>query len=288
MTHEEWKTVIDPKVTGTWNLHQVLKDSPLEFFVMFSSVCGLGGNTGQANYSAANTFLDSFVQYRRSHGLPASVLDLGAMGDVGYVSQDKRLRGILEASSFIILREKNLMDGLKVSMQMEANAQPDNGNPISNLFAIGLGWKNTNHPTAIPLHNYDSRFSGYANYETAAKETETDRTDELRNFFANLERHPELLDDPETELRIMRELAKSIHSYKGQEREMTDEEMSAIVIDSLISIEIRNWFRRKLSLEITLTEISRAGNVGALSELTMAKLKARHQQKEETPEIAAA
>ncbi|KAJ6027291.1 uncharacterized protein N7446_004111 [Penicillium canescens] len=288
MTHEEWKTVIDPKVTGTWNLHQVFKDSSLDFFVMFSSLVGLAGNTGQANYAAANTFLDSFVQYRRSHGLPASVLDLGAMGDVGFVSQDKRLRDRLEASSFIILREKNLMDALMVSMQTEANARPDNGNPVSNLFAIGLGSKRTNHHTVMPLYNYDNRFSFYANYEAAEKKTETDKTDELRTFFANVERHPELLDDPETELRIMRELGKSIYSYKGQERELTDEEMSAIVIDSLISIEIRNWFRRKLSLEITLTEISRAGNVGALSELTVAKLKARHQQKEETLEVAAA
>ena len=84
----------------------------------------------------------------------------------------------------------------------------------------------------------------------------------------------------------MRELGKSIYSFTGQEQELTDE-MSAIVIDSLISIEIRNWFRRKLPLEITLTEISCAGNVGALSELTVAKLKARHQQKEGTLDIAA-
>jgi hypothetical protein len=179
------------------------------------------------------------------------------------------------------------MDGLKVSMQTEANARPDNGNPVSNLFAIGLGSKRTNNHTVIPLYNYDTRFSFYANYEAAEKKTETDNTDELRTFFANVERHPDLLDEPETELRIMRELGKSIYSYKGQERELTDEEMSAIVIDSLISIEIRNWFRRKLSLEITLTEISRAGNVGALSELTVTKLKARHQQKEETLEVAA-
>ncbi|KAJ5895501.1 hypothetical protein N7495_007192 [Penicillium taxi] len=287
MTHEEWKTVIDPKVTGTWNLHHVFKDFPLDFFVMFSSVCGLGGNIGQANYSAANTFLDSFVQYRRSHGLPASVLDLGILGDVGFVSQNKQLRVRLEASNFVILREKDLTDALQVSMQTQANCQPTNGIPVSNMFAVGFGWHKQGHHAAIEVDN-DIRVSSFANYEKTESMTKIDKTDEIRNYFAHVERHVELLDDPETKLRITRELGKSIYSYKGQYQEMTDEEMSATILDSLISIEIRNWFRRKLSLEITLTEISRAGNVGALSELTIAKLKARNQQKISTLEIPAA
>jgi hypothetical protein len=57
---------------------------------------------------------------------------------------------------------------------------------------------------------------------------------------------------------------------------MTDEEVSDVIIDSLVAIEIRNWFRRNLCLEITLTEIGRAGNVGALGKLTVAAMKAKY------------
>jgi hypothetical protein len=91
MTHEGWKATIDRKVIGTWNLHNALKESPLDFFVLFSSLCGLCGNNGQANYAAANTFLDSFGKYRRQHGLPASVLDLSVMYGIGFVSEDPKL-----------------------------------------------------------------------------------------------------------------------------------------------------------------------------------------------------
>lgn len=73
-------------VNGTWNLHEALDGPKLDFFV-FSSWSGLRGQWGQANYAAANT-LDAFVQYRRKQELPASVLNIGVMEDIGYVSRN--------------------------------------------------------------------------------------------------------------------------------------------------------------------------------------------------------
>ncbi|HET8797348.1 MAG TPA: SDR family NAD(P)-dependent oxidoreductase, partial [Thermoanaerobaculia bacterium] len=56
--------VLEPKVTGTWNLDQASKDLALDFFVLFSSVSGATGNLGQADYAAANAFMDAFAWYR--------------------------------------------------------------------------------------------------------------------------------------------------------------------------------------------------------------------------------
>lgn len=75
----------------SWNLLQVTKIEPLDFFVSFSSISGLIGQPGQANYAAANTFLDAFVLYRQSLGLRASVIDLGIVNDIGYVSESGRM-----------------------------------------------------------------------------------------------------------------------------------------------------------------------------------------------------
>jgi hypothetical protein len=88
MTYEEWQAANLPKIQGTWNLHEAFASQFLDFFVLFSSFSGLLGHWGQANYASANTFLDAFAQYRHGKGLPASVLDISIIEDVGWVSQE--------------------------------------------------------------------------------------------------------------------------------------------------------------------------------------------------------
>ncbi|MGL5074682.1 MAG: SDR family NAD(P)-dependent oxidoreductase, partial [Waterburya sp.] len=82
-TWTRFASVIAPKVTGAWNLHQVTKDLDLDFFVLFSSVASLIGSPGQSNYSVANTGLDAIARYRHSQGLPALSINWGAWGDSG-------------------------------------------------------------------------------------------------------------------------------------------------------------------------------------------------------------
>lgn len=65
-TRREWESVLAPKVHGLWNLDEATKNMPLDFFVTFSSVAGVMGNAGQADYAAANAFMDAFAGYRNS------------------------------------------------------------------------------------------------------------------------------------------------------------------------------------------------------------------------------
>lgn len=66
-----------PKVQGSWNLHHLLHNEPLEHFVLFSSIASLVSSTGQANYAAGNAFLDALAHYRRQLGLPGIALNWG-------------------------------------------------------------------------------------------------------------------------------------------------------------------------------------------------------------------
>nr|ATG32075.1 polyketide synthase [Nannocystis pusilla] len=80
---ERLRSVFGPKVRGAWNLHQATRDLPLEFFVLYSSASSLFGSPGQANYAAANAFVDALAVQRRAAGLPALAIHWGAFADVG-------------------------------------------------------------------------------------------------------------------------------------------------------------------------------------------------------------
>ena len=82
-TWERFCQVMAPKVGGAWNLHQLTLDLPLDFFVCFSSTAALLGSPGQANYAAANTFLDVLAHYRQGLGLPGLSINWGPWSGSG-------------------------------------------------------------------------------------------------------------------------------------------------------------------------------------------------------------
>jgi polyene macrolide polyketide synthase len=92
MSEAQLHRVLAPKVDGGWQLHQATLTRPLRAFVLFSSAAGLIGNAGQANYAAANTFLDMLAMHRRAIGMPATALAWGPWA-AGMAANQRRLGG---------------------------------------------------------------------------------------------------------------------------------------------------------------------------------------------------
>lgn len=86
LTPERYARVSAPKVLGGWNLHRLTLGDDLQAFVNFSSVSAQIGNLGQANYAAANAFLDALAEHRRALGRPGFSVNWGAVADVGYLT----------------------------------------------------------------------------------------------------------------------------------------------------------------------------------------------------------
>lgn len=97
LTPESVDAVMRPKVLGAVVLDALLAEAPLDFFLLFSSVASQLPTAGQANYAAANAFLDAFSAYRQARGKPALSLNWGPLSGIGMAADrddDMVSRGI--------------------------------------------------------------------------------------------------------------------------------------------------------------------------------------------------
>ena len=301
LSYDDWRAAINPKVTGTVNLHQELSATSLDFFVLFSSLSGTIGQIGQVNYAAANTFLDAFVRYRRNLKLAASVLDIGLVESVGYLSEKPSALRRLQSRGMRSLSESELLGALQLaivrspvpdSQSLKTNHWT-NDSTNSAKFAIGLSL-NVSQDDAKnqTLWRRDVRMSSYANSQTGPGVVGPSATNiesnALTSFLSTLTADQSALDDRQQCADFLaQQISAQLRSLLnlGDARSMIDLDrpLSANGIDSLVSIEIRNWWRHVLRLEIPVFDIINAKSVRHLGEIALDGLKAKHNEERIKP-----
>ncbi|CEL04399.1 hypothetical protein ASPCAL05529 [Aspergillus calidoustus] len=169
ITHEAWQTGTLAKVQGTWNLHQARaaedKEKDLDFFLLTSSIAGKVGTATEANYCAANNFLDAFAQYRRRLGLKAISLGLGMVSEVGYLHEHRDIGKLLHRKGTRPLLEDEMLQivDFALAQQLTPTSVRDRDTLAQSLILTGLEdtghgnskAQNTPHSRSMyPTHGY--------------------------------------------------------------------------------------------------------------------------------------
>lgn len=255
MTYDDWTTAISPKVDGTWNLHDALKE--LDFFVLFGSVSGVMGQFGQANYAAANTFLDAFAQYRHSLGRVASVIDLGVMEDVGFVSESQSLVDYFKFLSAHLLSEEDLWEIVRLAIARSAPAKTTDA--YSNPSQIGVGVASY-MPLADPnnriIWKRDRRFAVARTIEQTS-DVSSATNEGLKSFLSQItSRGASGLGDDTVEY-LAKEIGKTLYGFMMEDADDMDldQPLASLGLDSLVGIELRNWCRQQIGFEVSILEI---------------------------------
>ena len=111
MTEKKFEKVLKPKIKGTLNLHILSKDMKLDYFILHSSITSVFGNTGQMNYGAGNSFMDTFAYYRRSNGLSGQTINWGAL-HLGLLTAYEHVERHLNAQGYHSLKSHEIMECL--------------------------------------------------------------------------------------------------------------------------------------------------------------------------------
>ncbi|KAI3322568.1 putative polyketide synthase [Xylariaceae sp. AK1471] len=267
MTFEQWKQACDPKIQGTWNLHHATLSASIEldFFVLCSSIAGQIGQPGQANYASANTFLDAFAQYRTGLGLVASVVDIGAVEDVGMLTHNQRLLSNMKATGFHMVKEQDLLDAMILAMaqgipsQTTATTNPYYSYP--NGFVLGIG-------PVMPLATWknDRRMAVY-NINASEEKPDLDSNQGLKKLLVRASEEPSMLKTTETAHLLSVEIGRKLADMLLQPLDDnldTSVSLTDLGMDSLVAAELRAWWRLVFGFDVSVREIMGMGTLAAL------------------------
>jgi len=243
------------KVDAAWNLHELTRDLDLSAFVMFSSMAGLVGSSGQANYAAANSFLDALAVHRRARGLPAISLGWGLWDQVSAMT------GELASVDFA----RFARDGIVAMSSQEALQLLDTAMVVDEPFLL---------PAHIDLAALRVKFDGgtlppmFVDLINAPTRRQVDDTlAAAKSKSALLQRLEGLPDDEQHAvlLDLVRSNIATVLGNASTESIDPDRAFQELGFDSLTAVEMRNRLKSATGLALSPTLIFDYPNSASLA-----------------------
>ncbi|KAE8153458.1 hypothetical protein BDV25DRAFT_136914 [Aspergillus avenaceus] len=239
-----------PKVDGSKILDEIFHDTPLDFFVLFSSLASIIGNAGQSNYHAANLFMSGLAGQRRSRGLAASIMHIGMVTDVGYVARhgqamEDRLRKLF----FMPISESEVHYSFAEAIMA---GKPDSAR--AHEIIIGLE-RFINCPDAQirPPWEHNPRFSHYVTQPQIEQKQAAVKT-EVTSVRDGLK----VAGSEEVAISIMQEaFGRKLESMMQLPLSSVNLNVPLIDLgcDSLLAIEIRRWFMKEIGIDVPVLKV---------------------------------
>ncbi|KGO39265.1 Acyl transferase/acyl hydrolase/lysophospholipase [Penicillium expansum] len=248
MSFTSFDKVLKPKVCGSQLLDELFYDTPLDFFIFFSSTTAVMGNSGQSNYIAGNMFMNALASQRKLRGVAASSINISSVIGIGYVERAQDLN----AETFTNMGYKPMSEQDVHFLFAEAIllGRPD----VSGVCELSTG--------VTPIYA-DSQFKGqylkdvkFGHFvmERSASGHQTSKTASasVRTQLASIKTVAEATS-------IIKE------SFLARLRRIlavgADEPINELVtlveqgVDSLMAVEVRTWFLKELDLDIPVLKI---------------------------------
>ncbi|KAK6502749.1 hypothetical protein TWF481_007796 [Arthrobotrys musiformis] len=280
MPNKYWHTGVDPKVHGTWNIHEALrgKDQHLDFFLLTSSISGSVGTATEGNYCAANYFLDNFARYRRSQGLPATSVGLGMISEVGYLHENPDIEQLLLRKGIQQISESEMLSIIDISLNRSMQIPRSYDNAAAAHVLTGL------EPFGM-LKIRERGFKGSNPVLKSSRAAILARAIHEQEEFAapqDGELPSEVCKARESGLSLVDAIIAYVARRFGDlvlipaSKVIVTKPLDGYGMDSMIAAEFRSWFYQTFKVDIPFLELlNKTTTVETLSRVVAQKVQAR-------------
>ncbi|WP_435848391.1 type I polyketide synthase, partial [Streptomyces decoyicus] len=242
LTPERFAAVMQAKAASALNLHEATRGHDLSAFVLFSSFAGTIGAAGQANYAAANAYLDALAELRAAEGLPATSLAWGPWDEIGMAS-DEAMAQRMRRGGVSPLRPDLAVDAMENAIR--------SGTP--GLVIADITW--TDFRSAFATVRPSPLIGDLPEIRTAvelvAGTGDDDRQSDLHRQLAGLasDEQERVLTD------LVRSYAAAVLHYAGTAEVPPNRPFRDLGVDSLIAVELRNALSLACGITLSATVV---------------------------------
>ena len=278
MSYEDWTLATRAKTVGSWNLHSILPHD-LDFFVFISSLCGIVGKETTANYAAGNSYLDELARFRLSQGLKAISLDLGLMEEVGLLAANPALMASAKSNgSFTPLFPSQLYELLNIVCDPSYPLpEPDNAQLVVGLATPAvLRAQDQELPPwyARPLFGplFSLPLPRSSSTDEGENGTAAPGTSSVVDFAHVFQQAASLDEASKTVVEALRIRVARALDAKPENVEV-EKPPIGYGVDSLVAVELKNWFAQKLKSDVSVFDIMGSISFSELSRAAAGKSK---------------
>jgi acyl carrier protein len=246
LTPERLAGVLAAKAMGAWHLHELTQDLDLDLsaFVLFSSASGATGAAGQANYAAANVFLDALAEHRRRSGLPGVSLAWGQWDEVSGTTHQMDDIDVarLRSAGFVPLATDEALALFDAALQLDQ--------PVMMPIHVDMpALRSTARLALLPAlwHRLAGAPTRHASSMTAGKPT-IDRSELLGRLGASTE-----AERVRVLIEVVQAEVAAVLGHARPEAVETESAFKDLGFDSLTAVELRNRLNILTGLRLPAT-----------------------------------
>jgi acyl transferase domain-containing protein/NADPH:quinone reductase-like Zn-dependent oxidoreductase/acyl carrier protein/NADP-dependent 3-hydroxy acid dehydrogenase YdfG len=259
LDRKRFETVLRPKIDGAAALDRLTRDDPIGQFVVYSSATTVIGNPGQANYVAANSWLESLMRRRRTEGRPGLAIAWGALGDVGYLARTGEVREKIQRRlGHATLSAAEALDGLGRLL-----AQPDLRTETATVTIAPIDWSSARRDLAFLASPMFAQVLAGAEMGPQDAVEQIDLAALVRGKDAREARDivAEILSGEVA--RILKLPAKEISAQRP---------LAELGMDSLMGLELRMSVERRFDIELPLVAIGDSTTLTTIAQSIVSRI----------------